>query len=258
MTTIVKSLVYTALICSFVKEEFREVIVKIICSFIPERMFTVTDVRGRTPLHLAVEYERCCETQVSIVNELLRQGPKALEVELSTSYSRWTLSVYQYHDSSRKQTDNKRRHAEGQERKTTTGSAIVETDGRLRSENSKDTIKKVGFRIEKGNMGPPPLRDRGEPAGPGIKRRDSSRVRSTPQDREIPASPLNRRQVGSSAAEGQALAPTQNTIDLLRQRDEQREKAAKVISEQLKLLYIRMLRPERVSHCLHVQDERGQ
>lgn len=61
----------TALTCAFSKEDLRQDIVKIMCSFVPDKMFTVKDHKGRTPLPLAVEYERCCKAQVDIVQELL-------------------------------------------------------------------------------------------------------------------------------------------------------------------------------------------
>lgn len=73
------------------------------CKFVPERMFSVTDIEGRTPLHLAVEYERCCKTQVGIVNSLLLWGPRALHIPISPRSSGQILSIYQYHKISRKQ-----------------------------------------------------------------------------------------------------------------------------------------------------------
>jgi hypothetical protein len=50
------------------------------------------DKRGRTPLHLAVDYILCSESQLGIVEELLLQGDKALKLHTNDH-----LSVYQYH-----------------------------------------------------------------------------------------------------------------------------------------------------------------
>ena len=252
---------HTALICPFVKEESRADIVKIMCGFVPEKMFTITDIKHRTPLHLAVEYDRCCKTQVGIVTELLRRGLKALEVEMST-YTHRTMSVYQYHEATRKQAEAKKKQAENREGKNAQTNPRDDVENRPRLDESKDNPKKAGVRVEKGVMGPPPTRDRerGEPMPPGIgiKRRDSSQVPTTPHEGEAPTLSLDRRPAGSIAGDKPRLGTAQAALlDSLRQREEEREQAAKVIGEQLKLLYLRTQRPDRVSHCLQVQDERG-
>lgn len=52
------------------------------------------DQDGLTPLHLAVEYDRCDEPQLRIVQTLIAQGDRALDEFTSKP---WDLSVYQYH-----------------------------------------------------------------------------------------------------------------------------------------------------------------
>ncbi|KAK5996565.1 hypothetical protein PT974_01902 [Cladobotryum mycophilum] len=92
---------HAALTCQFRKESQREKLIKTICSFLPETIFTLVDKRGRTPLHLAVEYDMCCSSQVGIVDELLRWGPKALK-NSTPGREKENLSVYQYFESTRK------------------------------------------------------------------------------------------------------------------------------------------------------------
>ncbi|KAF4968446.1 hypothetical protein FSARC_4140 [Fusarium sarcochroum] len=88
--------------CPFDHEDLRPSIVKDLCSFVPKQMFSTTVHRGRTPLHLAVEFERCCTRQVSVVEELLRWGPAALEILIPLEiYSNRSVSVYQYHQHTR-------------------------------------------------------------------------------------------------------------------------------------------------------------
>ncbi|KAI0437606.1 hypothetical protein F4803DRAFT_565896 [Xylaria telfairii] len=54
------------------------------------------DGEGCTPLHRAVEYKRCTETQLGVVKALLEKGDSALDVKNKAG-----LSVYQYHFSTR-------------------------------------------------------------------------------------------------------------------------------------------------------------
>ncbi|RSM06185.1 hypothetical protein CEP52_005863 [Fusarium oligoseptatum] len=111
---------HTALTCAFNKEDLRQDIVKIMCSFVPDKMFTVKDHKGRTPLHLAVEYERCCKAQVGIVEELLYWGPQALDIPIQASlYSNQTFSVYQYHVHTQRQAEARIQRAMEENKKKT-------------------------------------------------------------------------------------------------------------------------------------------
>jgi ankyrin repeat protein len=69
-----------------------------------EETLCAVDQRGMTPLHLAVEYERGCLSQVNIVVALLRRGDKALDQFTSTPKD---LSVYEYHVHTRVQATRK-------------------------------------------------------------------------------------------------------------------------------------------------------
>jgi ankyrin repeat protein len=236
---------HTALICDFSTEKLREDIIKIICSFAPEKMFSITDNRGRTPLHLAVEYERCCKTQVSIVKELLHRGPQALDVSIST-YNR-TFSVYQYHENSRREAERRLNQRPIKEAK----------DDKSKLYDSKLDLKRAASKLETGGMAPPSLPgDRAGLLGYGLKRKDSIQIVSASRDREDLKLYLNT-QVEPSSGRDSPTVLTQNAIHSIRQREDEQIEAAKNISEQLKLLYLRTQRPDLASRCLRVQDEQG-
>lgn len=56
------------------------------------------DEKGLTPFHLAVEYKRCQQGQLKVIEALLKQGSDALD--LYTKYPT-RMSVYQYHEHTR-------------------------------------------------------------------------------------------------------------------------------------------------------------
>lgn len=64
--------------------------------FVPEDMFTITDAMGRTPLHLAIEYNRGIAKQPEIVEKLLIRGPKALKLKVIDQYSASSFTVCKY------------------------------------------------------------------------------------------------------------------------------------------------------------------
>lgn len=66
----------------------------------PDGLFTVTDSKGRTPLHLAVEYQRCSDEQINVVDKLLVKGPTALNMRTSEHPTN-RRSVYQHHAKTR-------------------------------------------------------------------------------------------------------------------------------------------------------------
>lgn len=76
-------------------------LITILTTFVPVSMFTATDAQGRTPLHVAVEYERCGAAQVDIVRALLVRGQAALSVKMASDYGQCT--VYQHHEYTRRE-----------------------------------------------------------------------------------------------------------------------------------------------------------
>ncbi|KAJ4256271.1 hypothetical protein NW762_009351 [Fusarium torreyae] len=261
---------HTALICSFTDEESRESTVKVICSFVPEEMFTVTDAKGRTPLHLAVEYERCCKTQVGIVEELLRRGQNALTVEVQLSpHSTRAVSLYQYHEHSRKQGDIKREKTESQLRASLQDNQEEDREREGRLANNSARLEQPhqrrpgpsgpsgpsGPRSSTASMGPPPPRT--QSPGPSARRRAQIQVVPTPQRTDAPRHGTTTPQLERSMPEDDAAAVSaQHTLEAFLKREEEKRQASARISEQLKLLYLRTQRPDRASRYLHFQDER--
>ncbi|RSL61222.1 hypothetical protein CEP53_005192 [Fusarium sp. AF-6] len=271
---------HTALTCAFNKEDLRQDIVKIMCSFVPDKMFTVKDHKGRTPLHLAVEYERCCKAQVGIVEELLHWGPQALDIPIQASlYSNQTFSVYQYHVHTQRQAEAKiQRTMEENKKKTNQGAPRKEDDNETRT--SSNTKKPIS-RPEKTSMGPPPLprdrdrdRDRTEPkvgiarshTGAPSQEKSGSYVIAANQERSassygtvytqekltpLPSPSLH--PVGASKTSAYSSAPRQDAADPYSpEKEKERQDAAADISRQLKHLYLRTQKPENAARCLSV------
>ena len=69
------------------------------------------DGSGKTPLHLAVEYERCTDSQPKVVKELIKRGVEALDKETQDG-----LSPYRLHEQTRREELDKRRAAQDKER----------------------------------------------------------------------------------------------------------------------------------------------
>jgi hypothetical protein len=61
-----------------------------------EDAFLAKNNEGYTPLHIAVEYDRCTDTQLDIVEKLISRCDKAMDQRTNTS-----LSPYQYHQYTR-------------------------------------------------------------------------------------------------------------------------------------------------------------
>lgn len=233
---------HTALTSEFSTEEHREKICRAICSFVPEEMFSITDHRGRTPLHLAVEYGRCCKTQVNIVKELLRRGPQALYVDI-LNYNRTYYSVYQYHESSRRAAQSQFDQRPARELR----------DDKLKLSDSKSDAKKAVTKPQTGEMVSSLPRDMAGLFG-SIKRGDS--IAPISRDREGHKLHLNT-QLKPSSVQESLTNSTHNTLNAALQKEEERAQAAKLISEELKLLYLRTQRPDRAARCLRIQDEQG-
>lgn len=248
---------HAALTCQFADEKSRAVTVKNICSFVPESMFTVTDFKGRTPLHIAVEYERCCKYQVGIVSELLERGPKALDNTI-TSYGN-NLSVYQYHGNSRKLAEARKKASASQQ--------IQKEISRVVEKNRKDNMpeanaanaeaKMIAPKVERGRMGPPPvLRDLVEFNNPGIQRQDSVKQPTTPKGMEPPRTILSSQERSASIGPVSRIPhaiPAAGRTSL----EAEQIQAAHDIAELLKIHYLRLFTPDLISHSLKVPDERG-
>ncbi|KAF5673912.1 intracellular serine [Fusarium heterosporum] len=257
---------HTALTCNFNKEDLRQGIVKRICSFVPEQMFIVKDPRGRTPLHLAVEYERCCPGQHGVVEELLRYGPQALHVLIPVKLSlNSTHSVYQYHMETRRQFEAKGAAVEDHRRK--------QHQITIKNEDDYDSrTKKLPSKSEKNSMGPPALpRDRGDARmgvarsstqsqditssasytmGPSREDGNRSHTMNSIQDKSgqtissSNATGSSRASANTSVARQEALNPA------VVQREKERQVEGEAIGILLKMFYLRNQDPEKAAHSL--------
>ncbi|EFQ25176.1 hypothetical protein CGRA01v4_06484 [Colletotrichum graminicola] len=141
---------HTALDSTFTDEKTREKIIRKMCNFVPEEMFAIEVSQGRVPLHIAIEYGRCCKAQVGIVNEMLLRGPEALTVEFTPSFSERPLSIYQYYQRSRRRAT---KSPTSQQKKPPQNTAAHGKDHRVTTSNLNNTeSKSVALKMEKGAM----------------------------------------------------------------------------------------------------------
>ncbi|PVH79900.1 hypothetical protein DL98DRAFT_515795 [Cadophora sp. DSE1049] len=232
---------------------------------VPKEMFCVQDAKGRTPLHLAVDYERSRAEQVTIVSKLLRLGPEALEVRMEQDSLGRRLSAYQYHEVTR------RKYKIGNpplirppERKPGLDMSL-EMDERekakLQQARSAPEGPETGSQRSRFPVG---LRnDAHRERGPGEeagKRRDS----------EVPPTPIQIAQdtmsLGSvvpsierSQTNRGINSPTpqhRSNYNNQAKQELERSTSADQIREMLKLAYLRMTRPRVAFQCLHMQDQR--
>lgn len=224
-------------------------------SLVPEEMFTVVDSKGRTPLHLAVQYENFTASQVEIVEQLLQRGPRALDIEIQTPTGR--QSIYQFHEESRK-----RGQAKYDAKKT---NSRGDQDRRRHQSKSGTDTPKAGYEEtdtweSHQSMGPPPRplpKDRPE-ANTSLTRRGSGLLSSyggheitrisTDVDMQMP---IQSQLEQSPKAISQTAAGIE-TREAEEKKEQERRDAARAISEKLKLLCLRTRRPDQVSRILRV------
>lgn len=59
--------------------------------FVPKEMFKIADAKGRTPLHISVEYNRGIARQHEIVEKLLERGADALKIKMLNDHGGYTV-----------------------------------------------------------------------------------------------------------------------------------------------------------------------
>lgn len=234
-------------------------LIKGIIENVSERTFCVRDRKGCTPLHLAVDYEKCSPSQVEIVSHLLRFGPHALVVKMKKDSMGPPRSAFQHHEITRKlferNNPGKKRLMEknkGQDMKRDDG---PNSDWELLEDEKK---KKASSRI------PTHLRQddyrRSEPEKPKLIRQGTEIVSPTTGETSVsregskPGALENSVSQGPFKSTNLAFLQSQQTAE--QQQDEQKINADK-IREQLKLLYLRTTKPSVALHCLQMQDDRG-
>ena len=89
-----------------------------------EEVLCLQDSQGKTPLHLAVEYHRCTDEQLQIVQALAERGGGAMKKQTLHS----CLSPYKYHMSTRAEAEKALKDAPEKSRESTQGK---KSDGNL-------------------------------------------------------------------------------------------------------------------------------
>lgn len=245
---------HAALTANFYNKKFdRKSFITRMIHLVPEEMFTVVDYKGRTPLHLAVQYENCIASQVDIVENLLQRGPRALDIETQTPGG-GKLSVYQFHE------ESKRKGQANYEKKNTSnrGDQDRRRHQTKSSSNAPKTESKEGDWGKRQSMDPPPRpfsKDRPE-ANTSLTRRGSG-LFSNYENYEITRVPTD---VDSQLAPSPQLGPSQkgtaqmaaaiDTREAEKKEEQERRDVAREISEKLKLLCLRTRRPDQVSRIL--------
>lgn len=257
---------HTALVCPFKSEDQRQRIVKQICDFVPTEVFTYKNSRGRTPLHLAIEYERCYSGQSGVVEKLLHCGLQALDVAIPvTLYSNSSYSVYQYHMSTRRQFENKTLSSEEHRRKhlqlTAKNTGSSET-------RSTPNVQKSSMKGEKSIMGPPALpKDRVDARIDSATFTASSHGTTsavpyaTALDREQETSrytpSVSSETAGLRKSAANISAPRQEASSANAQIDRDRQVEFDAIGILLKVFYLRTHDPERAARALNVHGKSG-
>ncbi|ENH71717.1 Major intracellular serine protease [Fusarium oxysporum f. sp. cubense race 1] len=219
-----------------------------VCGFAPRDMFFVRDTKRRTPLHRAVDYECCCNSQVEVVKEILRSCPDLLDetIQDPDDFNR-TLSVYQYHHHTRKKfLESRRRRA--QDLAIQEPPAVVPKRVEHKQERGVDPkkdAKRVITRTEKSgsektSMVPPP----------GVKRRRS--IAATPQGATTPVQSPSLRPI-TRVKTGTATRP--DVVQKPGSKEKEMEDAARTISNLLKLETLRKLSPEKAADSLRLRDD---
>lgn len=231
---------------------------------VPREMFKVTDSQGRTPLHLALDFESSnLPSQVSIVKALLQCGPESLNSWEKLDSDR-PVSIYQYHESLRRKAQirfrNRQRDLRQQEEKQS--EQLIRPPNQQESrDQEKSQVGVTGMEPEmaksrdagfgskktnstsKGAMEPPRLPDLpSRPHANVSSRRDSGSKWETSSQTEAPSRP----RIVPSAS------PKRREVEEIEQRD--REAASDEILHHLRLLCLRHQDPDKASQFLRNLD----
>jgi hypothetical protein len=190
-----------------------------------EETLCMQDDDGLTPLHLAVEYNRCSESQLRIIRELISRGDKALDKFTKNPAD---LSVYEYHEYTRAKAQKRSRTALGAGRDweaTSNGAHGVRTDSGQAVERAARThshnLTADGLNVERESHGS--LRNGVKPRSLG-----QSRLTNFNQDAESAFETTSSEQHHSEAASRH-----------LTESETVKNEWADKIRREIKLLYLR-------------------
>lgn len=222
-------------------------------SFVPESMFSAVDLRRRTPLHLAVEYNRGSPDQLSVVELLLQRGPGALKIR--TTHGLGACSVYQYHEKTRKdyRAIMDREQMKPPPRPSRGGQLpdVLRREEKSESDTKKSDRPKKDKFIKEGKLDIATYPQQGQ-----VKTTGSGAV--TPTGRRKPLDMSHSTNGVDSALRSMLPTvgrPPASVIDLDLREVELRASSENVRAL-VKLEYLRQLSPHEVSDYIHVQYQK--
>lgn len=252
-----------------ISANFKPELTAIIISFVPEEMFSVVDFKGRTPLHLAVEFDKCCKTQISIVTQLLHRGPAALDVRTLPDLWKRTHSVFQHHENTRRAAENTSQARNAmKKRQEDAKRADRETDAKIKEAVEMTTAPTKSLH----GHGEPrstaaPGRAIIETGGHGIGGKSFAPGAASPVPHGSGKAPppllrvatVNLEGAGGneSGSRGPSSPSTAKGMGPPIDREQERGESADEIKEMLKMVYLRVKKPHEAAHYLHIQDEKG-
>ncbi|TLD03660.1 uncharacterized protein PgNI_11877 [Pyricularia grisea] len=221
--------------------------------FVPESMFSAVDSRGRTPLHLAVEYSKGSPDQVTIVQLLLARGPAALRFR--TARTLGMCSAYQYHERTRREhrasVDNEQMKPPPRPHRTGQLPDAPRREEKLESDAKKVDKPKQGKLVKEGKPEVPPWPQ-------SWQRKDSISGAVTPTGRRKPLDTSILTSGLESFAQG--TSPTVSRQGWGLHDHEEREAALQSSSDSirslLKLEYLRKMSPHEAFDYIHVHDQK--
>lgn len=148
------------------------------------------NVDGKTPLHIAVEWDRCTESQMAVVRALVAACDAALDVNVGTDVDPSQLSVYRYHEKTRREAKKVEAAKEKKEEQRSSGREPGEGGPTSSSRNAKESSKSVPG-------GGPKAPDQSRPAPTDqlgrSKEQPQSRYKDAPRERqELPMRGIQR------------------------------------------------------------------
>lgn len=251
-----------------------------IINLVPKEMFLEIDSSGRTPLHIAVQYEKCVPSQERIVLRLLKEGPEALNCKIKGAGGS-SLSIYQFHEESKTIWEKKLRlqmaaksqknppltHPERAQTKRVDDTAPGKEEKQTKPSSDlwkTESKKVIESTARKGEMLPPSwstLKDKPErinkPDANVAVRRNSVTSTGTPLTERRAEGPS---QIGASPvikAQDAVVAPAKAADRQLEDHLESLRETAAAVSELLKLFCLRNNEPDIASRFLRSPDGLG-
>lgn len=246
----------------------RAFILTTLIQIVPQKMFTIKDSHGLTPLHLAVHYDSCnMPSQFDIVKRLLERAPEALDEEFRLKLDQrpeQILSIFQYHQRLRGIGEKKYRQLRQQRLKDEPEQKQKQQqqqhnqqyqDGKTQEKEKKnqkldEDVKKPNLGV-KGSMGPPSVPD---PQRPNFSARRDSTLHAKSQAHNAPQLTSVTPVLGVKSSQLEAGASPKLIPSLalgqVNSSENERTKASDQISQHLKLLGLRCREPHNAARFL--------